>query len=354
LNQKVILSGEINTVSVELVNCLNCTRKNNPLRSSCIYCGATLPQTTELSEQTLTYNLTLQKDKENFADRTVTIPNYLQQNLPGFNIILLPLTAEQQTTARETLTKYSTYDSSDIDIIISQIRPWPVAHLTQETAAQLLCDQLQRAPLPVLLFGDEKHQLTTPLPRLRTCKIDGQEVTLMFDQAKQPTVTIPAVAIQLIIEGRIRYRQCDTKEENKGLGKRARELTQAVEFIDEQPILDVYTTDLATSFRIRSEAFDYSGLAQRMKLTAAENFRALVTTLRELAPQAEFDAQFRQHSRLLERVWPSTQRQESLGLRRAKFLTMGRISTHSAYYQDNEEQFNRYSRLSYLLHNRSK
>jgi hypothetical protein len=342
-----ILSGENNTVSVELVNCLHCTRKNNPLRPNCIYCGATLPQSSELSELTLAYNLTLQKDKEASFDRSTNISNYLQQNLPGFNVILLPLTAEQQTIARETLAKYSAYDSNDIDFIISQLHPWPLAHLLQEAAAQLLCDQLQRATLPTLLLSDEKHQLTNALPRLRTCKINQQEITLIFDQSKQSPVTIPATAIQLIVEGRIRHRHCDTKEENKGLGQRERELTQAVEFIDEQLIMDIYTADLATSFRIRSESFDYSGLAQKMKLTALENFRALLSTLREIAPQAKLHAAFRQHSRLLERVWPSTQRQESLGLRRAKFLTMGRISTRSAYYQDNEEQFNRYSRVSY-------
>jgi hypothetical protein len=209
---------------------------------------------------------------------------------------------------------------------------------------------LGKSNIDALIISDEELQVATPNPRIKQLQImDGQTLTIRGENQLKAIQTLATNEILLITEGKIRYRQQHATEQNKGFAKMEREITAATEYVDEQAVLDVYTSALSTSFRVRADAFDYSGLGSKMKLTTTENFRMLVTTLMGLARSAVYDANFKQCSKLLEVVWPTTARSESGGIRRAQMLATGKIATRSVIHFDNEMQFNRYSRLLYHL-----
>lgn len=340
-------------MSAELVSCPQCARKNNALRPSCIYCGAALPVVEELSPEAKARMAQPKERNQNVEhDPLSHISSQLQQSLLSFNIILLPIKEEQRAKAIEVLTMRGGYSDSEAQQLLKFSRPMPIVRYQHEAEAKAVFEQLQNEQLPIIIVSDEKLQLQNAPRRTRRLNINvenGMQLVVSPEVLTEAPQMLSGSDIQLIVEGKVRYRQSEATEENKGFGKTERELTNAVEYADEQSMLDVYTSSLDTSFRVRADAFDYSGLGTKMKLTTIENFRMLISVLRELAPKAVFDTEFKQCSKLLEQVWPSIQRNESLGLRRSKILSAGKISTRSVYHTDNEMQFNRYSRLRFCL-----
>jgi hypothetical protein len=79
------------------------------------------------------------------------------------------------------------------------------------------------------------------------------------------------------------------------------------------------------------------------------NFQAAVASLRETFAQAIVDEDFSKLRNVLERPWPERTRNESRGFKRT--LTFRAIAQASVM-SDNRDQFNRYSRLRFVLHDR--
>jgi hypothetical protein len=337
-------------VAAELVACPKCSRNNNPLRQTCIYCGAELPAVEEISAQMLAARAAQSAEKlpQQDLDPLSQISSQLQQSLLGFNLIMLP-SNEQPEKAVEAISSITNFNDVESRQLLELSSPMPLLRLQHEAEARAFQEKLEAAGLQIRVLKDEKLQPGTPNKRAKRLAIEDGKFDIHFESTADPPQSIPVSDIKLIIEGKIRHRQFQTTEQNKGFGKSERELTDAVEFVDEQPLVDVYTSSLDTSFRIRSETFDYSGLGGRMKLTTTENFRTLLAVLQEAAVAAIYDTEFKNCMRLLEMVWPSTSRNESMGLRRSQILSAGKISTRVAQHFDNEMQFNRYSRMRYYL-----
>jgi hypothetical protein len=110
-------------------------------------------------------------------------------------------------------------------------------------------------------------------------------------------------------------------------------------------ILDVYSEGLDESFRIRADAFDYSGLINPMSFRAEVNFQAACKTLAAAAPGADIDLDFARVRRLLSRAWPERSRTESRGIKRAGLAHQP--VAQSSTISDNSDQFERYSRLMF-------
>jgi hypothetical protein len=264
----------------------------------------------------------------------------------------MPMPESGSPDAQELLSGITPYTDDEFRQLLKLRRPIPIARYQNELEAKAVLDKLLTLNLPVKLISDKDLQLDTPCYRIKRLAIevtDGLKLTISQENMPEKTEQISAKDIRLIVEGKIRQRQLDAVEENKSFGNTKRELADTVEFIDEQPILDLYTNSSAINFRVRANAFDYSGLGDKMKLTTLENFRMLATILRDIATTAQQDSDFKHCCRWLEAVWPSIKRVESRGLRRSKLLGAGKISTQTSYYSDNELQFNRYSRLCYHL-----
>ncbi|MEW6732784.1 MAG: hypothetical protein AB1489_15770 [Acidobacteriota bacterium] len=338
-------------MTTELLACPKCARNNSALRKNCIYCGEQLPVQESISAEAVVARAVKTRDIETKAglDPLSQISSQLQQNLSGYNVVLVSYEAETEQVLSK-LAGLTPFSEMELRQLLGYHCPFPLARFQYELEAKAIQEQLQTSGLQLMILSDEVLQAANPNRRIRRLQaIDGATITISAEGVQDSFHTIATQEIKLIVEGKIRYRQMQATEQNKGFGKTEREITNAVEFVDEQPLLDVYTLSLENSFRIRSESFDYSSLGNKMKLTTAENFRMLVATLRGAAAEAVYDSEFRQYVKLLELIWPSTSRNESLGLRRAQMLTAGKFATRSVFYYDNELQFNRYSRMRYNL-----
>jgi hypothetical protein len=337
-------------VAAELVACPKCSRNNNPLRQNCIYCGEPLPIIQELSADMVAARSSRAQENQSKSelDPLSQISTQLQQSLLGFSVIMLP-SSERPDKAVEAITSMTGFNEEEARQLLELSYPMPLARFQHELEAKAISERLETTGLLTIVVSDEKLQPGTPNRRAKRLSIEGDTIRVLTDSNRELSQPIPRAEIKLIVEGKIRQRQLHTTEQNTRFGKQERELTDALEFVDEKPIMDIYTLSPDTGFRVRAESFDYSGLGSKMKLTAIENFRMLAAILRDAAPSAVYDSDFKNCTKLLEMVWPSTSRNESKGLRRAQLLTAGRIATRSMQHIDNEMQFNRYSRLRYHL-----
>jgi hypothetical protein len=91
-----------------------------------------------------------------------------------------------------------------------------------------------------------------------------------------------------------------------------------------------------------AENFDYSCLGAAKSLTAAENFKRLVETLRERAPRAVYDDSYRSVRHSLKFAWPLAEQTEAGSLKR---IRPGRYNAEAVTSVTNETQFTRYGRL---------
>jgi len=338
-------------LSTELIACPKCSRKNNPLRAKCMYCGEELPVTDSLKKDLSSQGAKMRERDPNIQlDPLSQMTTQFQQTLAGFNVVLLRVEEDKYSMASDAVATLGFNTSSEIKPLLSLNRPIPVARYQSEAEARLAEGQLQAQQLPALVVKDEELQIDKPNRRIKKLAINvigGTTFTLTIDGFDEE-VTINPSDIVLIVEGRVRFYESDATEENTSFGKTAREIIEATEYVSEQILLDIYTRSLENSFRIRAESFDYSGLGSKMKLTALENLRVLQGILRDLAKDAIYDTAFKQATKFLEPIWPYTQRQQSWGLKR-KMIGTGKVATRSVHYKDNELQFSRYSRLYYKL-----
>src|SRR6185312_13607623 len=116
-------------------------------------------------------------------------------------------------------------------------------------------------------------------------------------------------------------------------------------FADES-VMDLFMKQGTTPFRIAAGSFDFSCLAERKRLVAAENMSILIEVFRERVPGIVYDQTYNAVRRTLEPVWRSEQQNESTGWRRGR---PGKVSLGSATETSNESQFSRYSRLRFYL-----
>jgi len=349
------LKGE-KRLSKEVVVCPKCTRNNSTLRAKCLYCGEELPATEDLKKNLAAQAAKIrERDPNAQLDPLSQMTNQFQQSLAGFNIVLQPILAEERSKASEEAAALGFYTASEAKQLLDLNRPIPIARYQTEAEAKIAEQQVAAAKLPVTLVKDDDLSFENPNRKIKKLAVDiinGVKLTATLDGFDEE-INFAASDVILIVEGRLRFYQSEATEENISFGKRAREITEATEFVSEQTVVDIYTASEKNNFRIRVESFDYSGLGSKMKLTTLENFRMLQTILKDTCKNAIYDVDFKSASKLLENVWPCIQRQQSWGLKRTKMLGTGKIATRSVHFKDNEMTFNRYSRLRYYVISKS-
>jgi hypothetical protein len=151
----------------------------------------------------------------------------------------------------------------------------------------------------------------------------------------------------LLVLGSLRKTRIDYSENIVGGKTKAGGVLDSHEFLSDETLLDVYTASLETSFRIKADAFDYSGLATPLSYRIDLNLKSSIAALTGAAPAAVVDSDFSRLRALLSRAWPERSRNESRGIRRTG-LSFKPISQQSIL-SDNSDQFERYSRLMFLL-----
>jgi hypothetical protein len=294
----------------------------------CIYCGETLPVT---------------------KIETAPEQRIIDSHELAFNTVLEPVTTPVTGRAETALASALKLTPTEARAFIELRKPVPLARSQSRQEAEMIAELVRTCGLGAVVVADEDLQLTGEAIRARRIirTADGIEV-----QHSDGALGISASEIKLLVVGRLRNTRVDFTESMAGMRNRANTVVDTAEFFSEQTLLDVYTSQLGQSFRIKSDGFDYSGILCQLSFRTEENFDSLIDELRAVAPAAAIDQDFAGASELYSRAWPERSRTESGGVRRTGLSY--RPVSKSSVIKDNRDQFDRYSRLLFLFAARAK
>ena len=152
--------------------------------------------------------------------------------------------------------------------------------------------------------------------------------------------------IRLFVAGALKHNRVDYSEGVSSKRGQSGSVLDMAQYRSDETMLDVYAQTLESSFRIKADGFDYSGLVSSLSFRADQNFQAAIKVLTGVAPQAIVDDDFSRMRSLLERAWPERTRSEARGIN-CEGLTY-RPFAQSSLISDNRDQFDRYSRLMFI------
>jgi hypothetical protein len=316
--------------SEQLVACEACARANPPTRMNCLYCGAALPATEAGSA--------LQRP----------VLKQLEDWERGYNVVLTPRRGSETAGAGE-IEEAATLLRIDAGLfreILAADIALPLARASTVEEARLIERRLGALGFEVETFSDETLAVEqTPPKRVRKIEFAGEALRGWTVGHEEPQ-TMGRAEILLFVVGRIFARRIEI-EERLGHFKRGSEVAGAREIFTDEAVIDIFTSEgEACGWRITAEKFDYSSLGERKGLLARDNFVLLTKVLREYAPHARLDDEYRRVRQLLNPAWPLAEHTESGGLRRDR---PGRMNTEAVTITTNEAQFTRYARLLYQL-----
>lgn len=307
----------------QMIRCESCLRANPPNRANCLYCGAALPaQSTALVSQ-----------------KPALRP--LEKWEHGYNNILLPPAANLTENCLAETADFLRLEKEELQRILASEVPLPVARSSNKENAELIQQRLQAAQLASLIVADASLGLD---PSLKVRALEFRDDSLHAYQSPQALPQkIPWGDFVLLVSGRIMRKRVELQEERKSSENRVLEADQ---FFADENVIELFSSDAAAPYRIASGSFDFSCLAEKKRLVAAENMSTLVEVLRERVPGIVFDQTYHGVRKALEPVWRPEQQNESTGWRRGR---PGKYRLGSATETSNESQFSRYSRLVYFL-----
>ena len=315
----------------QMVRCEECLRANPPTRVNCLYCAAILPT----DEVTVHLKKPALRPLENWEQ--------------GYNNILWPLPANPPEAALIDAASLLRLATTDLTRILKVGLPLPVARAATLDEAELVQRRLERMGIGTRIVSDTELDPD----RTSTTKIRATEIVetgiRAFQTPETPAVHIAWSDFSLLVAGRLITRRVEVKEQ-KG-ARSDNSIVDSSQFFSDEPVFDLHTQSLGTSFRFAANSFDFTCLGKAKSLLAAENLATLLDLFCENAPAAERDESSDGARKALELVWPSPERNESNGWRRER---PGKYIVGSSTETSNEEQFRRYSRLRYYLKSEAK
>jgi hypothetical protein len=310
----------------QMISCEVCLRSNPPTRVNCLYCAGVLPVTEKSAR--------LQKPSL----------RRLESWEHGFNNILVP--DRQRTLSSEALAEACDLlklSSADLDRILSINASLPLARAVTEDEAALISRRLDALGIKTFSVPDEQLDGPEHIVRIRSASFREAGITSgQVSGAAGSDVLFNQIV--LLVLGRLFVRRVELRESKSRRAEN--DIVNASEFFSDAAVLDIHTADKTASWRIEAGNFDFSLLGTRKGLISGENLKTLISLIREQAPQAELDDSYTFVRQALEPVWPSEQRTEAIGWQRER---AGKYSTSGATESNNENQFNRYSKLLLYL-----
>lgn len=308
----------------QMVRCESCLRANPPIRANCLYCGAALPAQSAA--------IVLQKP----------LLRPLEKWEHGYNNILLPPAANLTERSLAETADFLRLEKEELQRIVASEIPLPLARSSSKEEAELIQGHLRAAQLACLMVADASLGLDPPI-KLRALEFHDEGLHGLQSPQAQPQ-EISWDDFVLIVSGRITRKRVELQEERRGKENR---VLGADQFFADESVIELFAKQGTTPYRIASGSFDFSCLAEKKRLVAAENMLILIEVFRERVPGIVYDQTYNAVRRTLEPVWQSEQQNESTGWRRSR---PGKVSLGSATETSNESQFSRYSRLRYYLH----
>jgi hypothetical protein len=304
------------------MNCPRCRRRTAAARGTCIYCGEALPIS----------KLTSAPPQRN-----------LDASEHAFNTILEPPRVPAGEAVIAALAGALKLEVTEAEEMLAANKRIPIARTLTRQEAEMIAALVRGCGLVAFVVADEELAVEQELTRARRITISGDEMAI---QHSAGALTITTSAIRLIVLGSLRQSRVDYAERVGGARTQSATVLDTAEFRSDETLLDVYGASLAESFRLRADGFDYSGLVAPLSFRAELNFQAALRALKEAAPAATLDTDFARLRRLLSRPWPERTHNEARGLKRTGISY--RPVALSSITTDNQDQFERYSRLMFL------
>ena len=311
----------------DVTDCPRCLRRTPSARGDCIYCGEQLP----------------------FAIIQTAPP---QRNIDpddnAFNTVLEPFPARINESIVTSLAGALQIDSSEAQSLIDAGKPVPLARSQTRAEAEMITALVRTCGLRAVVIPDQEMGVDRELLRARRIALNSDELHVFHSGGQ---ISLNKDEIKLLVLGELRNVRVDYTEGISARPSQSGNVLESSEFHSDETLLDVYTASVDHSFRIKADAFDYSGLVSPLSFRSELNFKSALARLRDDLPQAKIDEDFVRIRSLLARAWPERSRNESRGIRRTGIGL--RAVARATLTSDNRDQFDRYSRLVYLFAMRS-
>lgn len=302
----------------QLISCPRCGRKNAPSKTKCLYCGENLPLT-EFSE-------------------AGQLSRKLESWEKGFNLILLPNEENLPTEHLREIAKTLRLEIEDAERIFKAGKPLPLACAESENEAKLLAKNLRERGFETTIVSDEQLSGAKFPQRLRGLEFSADEIVLNLFNADQ-SVRIARENLRLIVTGILFERRIESTQKHQR--KKENKTLDTTEMSSDTLLIDLYDGQNFNGYRIESNGFDFSCLADEKQLLAAQNMKKLAEKLRVFAPDAKFDDDYRHFRAEIGCVWEAEETKDFKGMKKG----FGKINFETVTNINNLKQFTRYSRL---------
>ena len=233
---------------------------------------------------------------------------------------------------------------SEAQALVAAGKPTPLARSQTRAEAEMIAVLVRTCGFKAVVIADEELSPEQELLRARRLAMSEDQIRVYHSGEEY---LLAKTEIRLLVLGELSNTRVDYTEGISGRRDNSGSVLDTSEYGSGETVLDVYAKSLDRSFRIRSDAFDYSGLVSPLSFRSEVNFQSVVSTLCAALPRASFDDDFKSIRNMLGRAWPERTRNETRGFKRTglAFRAVARASTLS----DNRDQFERYSRLMFWL-----
>ncbi len=306
----------------EMIACEKCQRSNPPNRLKCLYCGAELRFS---DEQTGSIKPVLRK---------------LEAWEKGFNLIYVPnKSAEIDEQKISEISRMTRMEKDVLRKFFDAKKPLPLARSESEKEAAIVKQRFADLGIETVILSDNSLAVEKPPKRLRGIEFSDRQIFLKTFNTDE-TIEFLNEDLTLIVTGAIFQKRIEATEKHNKKGENT--LLNATETASDEKLIDIYSRDHESGFRIEQKGFDFSCLGTEKSLLAAENIERLARKLKSAAPNAKIVEDYTQLRAVLGNVWEIAERRDSQGLVRERFgkFNLGNVTTVS-----NLEQFTKYSRM---------
>ena len=221
-------------------------------------------------------------------------------------------------------------------------KPIPLARSQNRAEAEMIAELVRTCGFRAVVIADEELSPQRELVRARRLAMKDDEIQVHYSGG---AFGLAKTEAKLMVVGEVSNTRVDYTEGISGRRGQSGSVLDTSEYRSGETLLDVYAASLDKSFRIKSDAFDYSGLVSPLSFRSDVNFQAAAVTLRAALEHANFDDDFKTIRNLLARAWPERTRNETRGLKRTGLAF--RAVAQASILSDNRDQFERYSRLMF-------
>jgi hypothetical protein len=302
----------------QMIRCEECLRANPPTRINCLYCNVQLPVT------------------ESSARLRKPILRRPEKHQLGYNTIVLPGSETLTPAAIAAAAPLLKLKEPELERILAERLPLPLARTASREESELIFDRLQELGLRVVTLVDEGT-----VRRVKSLAFAEAQLVLNSGHP-QDELAVQWSNILLYVTARLIEKRVEVNEVKSRRAEN--EITDASEFFNDEPVIDIYCSTHSETWRVGASGFDFSCLGTEKALVSNENIVRLQRRLLAHTPGAQFDDSYNRLRPVLDLVWGPEQETKSRGWRRER---PGKLSLGMATINSNEPQFTRYSRLRY-------